>query len=249
MEHRHFDSVAQLARASADVIAEVVARRPRAVIGWPSGRTTAPVIAELAARGVDLSQATIAMMDDYVVEVDGRPANSPDEAHFGCRTWVETTLLPALPADGQPRVLIPSAGDPASHELALDALGGIDLFLVGLGASDGHVAFNPPGSAADSRTRIVDIAESTRVDNLGTFPDFESLDQVPRQGVTVGIATITGARRVLALAHGPAKRDVVDRTLRASGFDPALPSSCLTLNPQTQLFTAELGDAPVEEQS
>src|SRR5690606_32844684 len=96
------------------------------------------------------------------------------------------------------------------------------------GASDGHVAFNPPGTPLDSRTRIVELAPSTRRDNLSTFPAFASLDEVPTHGVSVGLGTIARlSRRVVLVMHGSHKRHAATRLAQCSDFTPDWPASVI----------------------
>src|SRR5207237_3790602 len=105
------------------------------------------------------------------------------------------------------RVWLPDPQDPSAYDERIAAAGGIDLFLLASGASDGHVAFLPPGSPRDGGTSVVELAETTRTDNLATFPRFAALDEVPLHGVSVGLATIAGARAARLVLHGPGKRE------------------------------------------
>jgi glucosamine-6-phosphate deaminase len=245
MRITEFGSVDDLARAAVARIGEVVSGNPRAVIGWPSGRTTVPVLHEIARSGWHgaFRDATIVMMDDYAFPDGDGYSNCDPAAHYSCQTWIETELAPAL---GGSRVLVPDAAYPADYENRIADAGGIDLFLVGVGASDAHIAFNPPGTPADSITRVIELADSTRRDNLGTFPQFGSLTDVPRHGVTVGLATITSARAVIGIAHGLGKAGAVQRVLDAGGFTPDLPATALYLHPDAEFMMAAING---EEQS
>jgi glucosamine-6-phosphate deaminase len=101
----------------------------------------------------------------------------------------------------------------------------MDLFLLASGASDGHVAFLPPGSPRDGRTAVVRLAITTRRDNLATFAAFESLDEVPSHGVSVGLGTIASARAVRLVIHGAGKRHAAARLLALDRFDASWPAS------------------------
>ena len=81
---------------------------------------------------------------------------------------------------------MPDPADPEEYDKRIADVGGIDLFLLASGTSDGHVAFNPAGTPVGTRTRVVGLTEQTRRDNLTTFPTFGGLDEVPLYGVTVG---------------------------------------------------------------
>jgi glucosamine-6-phosphate deaminase len=119
------------------------------------------------------------------------------------------------------------------------AAGGIEVFLLASGASDGHVAFLPPGSPAGGHTAVVPLAESTRRDNLATFPRFTSLDEVPARGVSVGLATIAGARSLRLVLHGAGKRDSAARLLALDGFDESWPASIVHAHPDAQIWIDE----------
>jgi glucosamine-6-phosphate deaminase len=223
---------------AAERIALLVARGPRAVIGCPAGRTPRTTYAALARiareRALDLSRLAIVMMDEYVVEQGGGTyAYCPADSPYSCRRFAEHELRAVLNAGVPPARQLPAAqihfprpDAPAAYEEEIATLGGVDLFLLAAGASDGHVAFNPPGSALDSPTRIVALADTTRRDNLATFPTFRALDEVPRFGLTVGLGTIRAhSRSVLLLLLGEHKRETLARTRALTDFDPAWPAS------------------------
>jgi glucosamine-6-phosphate deaminase len=129
-----------------------------------------------------------------------------------------------IPAD---RLWVPDPADPDAYEDRIADAGGVDLFLLASGAGDGHVAFNPPGTDAGARTRVVALPESTRRDNLATFPSFGGhLDAVPRFGVTVGVATIRArSAEVVMVVHGPDKTAAAERLSAATAYDPAWPAT------------------------
>jgi glucosamine-6-phosphate deaminase len=170
--------------------------------------------AALGGSGVDLSALSLVMMDEF----------APPTDRFNCRAFADQHLVPLV---GAGNVNFPSAEDPAGYEALIASLGGIDVFLLASGASDGHVAFNPPGSALDSRTRVVRLADDTRRDNLGTFAGTGGLDTVPTHGVTVGLATITDAREAILLLLGAGKQEAYRRIVAADGFDPAWPATVI----------------------
>lgn len=197
-------------------VASLIAETPRGVIGCPAGRTPVPIYA--AMRTMDTSGLTVVMMDEFVTDdMQWVPADAP----HSCRGFARTHI----PVDVQHT---PDPQNPSAYEALIESLGGIDLFILAMGATDGHVAFNPPGSAADSRTRIVTLAEETRADNMKTFPTFGSIDDVPRYGVSVGLGTIAShSRRVVMVAHGATKRAAVTRTLDLADFDGSWPASVI----------------------
>jgi glucosamine-6-phosphate deaminase len=216
---RLFDDADGLgAHLAADIRKRVRAKDGRFLLGCPGGRSLVPTYRAL--RGADLQDVVIVMMDEYLV--DGSPP--PPDAHFSCRGFAQRELgapLGIAPED----VWVPDADDPAAYDERIDAAGGIDLFLLASGASDGHVAFLGPGAPLDGRTAVVPLAESTRLDNLVTFPEFDSLDEVPMLGVSVGLGTILDSRALRLVLHGADKREAAGRLLALDEFDPAWPAS------------------------
>ena len=237
-----------LGREIADGIADAARSGRRYILGCPGGRspvTTYAALARLVAdERLDLSCVVIAMMDDYVRNGDGRFSPVPGDAHYSVARFAAEQISAPLSAAAGPgrgitadRVWSPDPAHPEGYDARLMEAGGVDLFILASGDSDGHVAFNPPGSPADSRTRIITLAESTRRDNLNTFPDFASLDEVPQWGVSVGIATIvTAARRAVLVAPGPSKRTTVARIAASGGYDPGWPATVLCACRHPSLF-------------
>ena len=238
------DSSYAVGRYVAEVILNGVAKarsESRAfVLGCPSGRTprsTLKALTELVTeQQIDISNLVVVMMDDYVQEISpGHFENVPIDAHFSCRKWAILELRDALnsglPVDRQIKaenVRCPEGAAPAEFENWIDALGGIDLFILASGASDGHVAFNGPGEPRSSLTRIVTLAEKTRVDNLSTFPDFKGIDEVPRFGASVGIATIADkSRSAVMILLGTAKKEAYSKITQATKYDPNWPATII----------------------
>lgn len=97
-----------------------------------------------------------------------------------------------------------------NYEKAIVKAGGFDLFFGGIG-EDGHIAFNEPFSSLQSRTRVVTLTEDTRLVNSRFFDN--DINKVPRQAMSVGVATVTGAKEVLIEAFGPKKAKAVQASV------------------------------------
>jgi glucosamine-6-phosphate deaminase len=221
-EVRVFADAEELGKRLAD---EILAAYERSdgrsfLLGCPGGRSLSSTYRALAERRPRLDRLIVVMMDEYVV--DGEAATA--DAHYSCRRFARDELAGPLGLAGE-QVWLPDPSAPASYDERIAAAGGIDLFLLASGASDGHVAFLPPGSPRDGRTSVVRLAESTRRDNVATFPGFESVDDVPGHGVSVGLATIADARSARLVLHGAAKRHASGQLLARDRFDPDLPAS------------------------
>lgn len=227
------------ASALDEAMATARAQGRQPLLGWPVGRTPRPVVDALARRAcraaLNLADVCIALMDDYLEPGPSGGLRRVDPAlGHSCRGTALRELVGPLHAVLPPSRRLaadalwsPDPEDPAAYEARIAGHNGIDVFLVALGASDGHIALNPPHSPPQSRTRIVEIAASTRADNVDSFVSLAAAADVPTHGVTVGLATITDARRLVVLAHGSGKRAAVARLRAAGGFDPALPMTAL----------------------
>ena len=207
------------------------------VLGCPSGRSFRSTYAALAGQasreGADLSALAIAMMDEYVQADEAGFTPCPADVHYSCRRFAHEEIravlnrgLPAAEGVAEANVWLPDPRQPGEYDARLREAGGVDLFLLASGASDGHIAFNAPGTARDSRCRVVELAETTRRDNLATFPAFAAIDEVPRHGVTVGLGTIVDSSREVALVlHGPHKKAAARRVLASSRFTAEWPAT------------------------
>ncbi|MEM1451944.1 MAG: glucosamine-6-phosphate deaminase [Planctomycetota bacterium] len=227
------DTAAAAVGAVAGEIAELVRERRNAVLGLATGGTMVELYAELVrlhrAEGLDLSGVTTFNLDEYMGLAEG------DERTF--RSFMRASLFEPAGLDVA-RCHFPdpqgAARDPLAasraYEDAIAAAGGIDLQLLGLGRN-GHVAFNEPGSLPASRTRVVELDETTRADASSTFG---SLDAVPTHAITVGLATIMEARRLRVLAFGERKAEAVARTIDGVA-SPDVPSTALRGHPDLHL--------------
>lgn len=207
------DEVATLA---ADTIEGLVRSRPDAVLGVATGSTPVLTYAELVRRhrtgGPSYDAVTVFLLDEYV----GLPARDPRTY----RATIEHELSGPL---GVPagHVHVPDPTDPqhaAAYDDRIAASGGIDLQVLGIG-SDGHLAFNEPGSSLRSRTRIKTLTRRTREDNARFFGG--DADAVPLHVLTQGLGTISAAGHLLLLATGGHKADAV-----AAAVEGPLTASC-----------------------
>jgi len=195
---------------AAALIAESVGGRPAPVLGVATGSSPQPLYRALTARvrsGLDLSRAAAFALDEYV----GLPVGHPESYHSVIAREV-TGPLGLDPA----RVHVPEgdSADPAEaaarYEAAIAASGGVDLQILGIGAN-GHIGFNEPGSEADSRTRVVELAPRTVADNSRFFDG--DAGRVPTHALTQGIGTILDAREIVLVAWGESKADAVARAV------------------------------------
>ncbi len=246
---RIFDNDKALGAALAERIIDGVGMASRAgrpyLLGCPGGRSllsTYQALGRLTAeRAVDLFPLVLVMMDDYVLAGRRGFVHVPFDAHYSCRRFafheIAAALDRAVNAPDRDRIWLPDPTEPHRYDRLITQSGGIDMFLLASGASDGHIAFNPPGSPRDSITRIVELSERTRLDNMFTFPDFKSLQEVPTHGVTVGISTIAElSRSAVMVCLGSRKRHTTRRISTAHEYDPSWPATIVTEIPDAELW-------------
>ncbi|CAL9306073.1 MULTISPECIES: glucosamine-6-phosphate deaminase [unclassified Streptomyces] len=232
--------IVQDAKAGGELIAEAIAdllrRKPDALLGVATGSTPLPVYDALTAKvragAVDVSRARIAQLDEYV----GLPAGHPESYRSTVlRQVVEPLGLSPdafLGPDGTAEDVQAAC---EAYDRALAEAGGVDLQILGIG-TDGHIGFNEPCSSLASRTRIKTLTEQTRIDNARFFDG--DIDQVPHHVITQGIGTILEARHLVLLATGEGKADAVAATVEGP-VAALVPASALQLHPHATVVVDE----------
>jgi glucosamine-6-phosphate deaminase len=231
MEVVPLTSTAEVATLAASTVEALVRARPSAVLGLATGSSPVPAYAELVARhragtGPSYDGVTVFLLDEYV----GLPLGHPQS--YGATIARELTDDLGLSADrvhGPDPTDVPTAG--AAYEAELAAAGGVDLQLLGIG-SDGHLAFNEPGSSLASATRLKTLTDETRRDNARFFG---SLDEVPRHVLTQGLGTILRARHLLLIATGAGKAEAVAAAVEGP-LTASCPASVLQLHPHATVL-------------
>jgi glucosamine-6-phosphate deaminase len=227
-----------LARAVAARIATVIRDRQRhgkpPVLGLATGSTPIGVYRELIRmhreEGLSFRDVVTFNLDEYY-------PMSPESVHSYHRFMWENLFRdvdidPAnahLPPGDGPRTEVPGAC--ADYERRIRDAGGIDLQILGIGKT-GHIGFNEPGSGARSRTRVVTLDTITRRDAAG---DFFGEANVPREAITMGVATILEAREILILATGEHKAAIVRRAVEGE-LDTEVAATFLQQHPATTFY-------------
>ena len=226
---------AAVGRHAARLIADTLDRRPEPVLGVATGSSPLATYSELAALvrgGLDLSGATAFALDEYV----GLDPAHPEAYHAVIHRDV-TVPLQLDPA----RVHVPNGaaadlrGACLEYEAAIEAAGGIDVQLLGIGAN-GHIGFNEPGSSLSSRTRIKTLAPRTRRDNARFFGG--GMEAVPVHCLTQGIGTILRARSVVLVATGESKAAAV-AAMAEGPLGAFCPASALQLHERATVVLDE----------
>jgi glucosamine-6-phosphate deaminase len=227
-----------MGRRAAALVDAAIRARPALVLALPTGATPVGTYAELArlhdTTGTDWSGVTAFNLDEYV----GLAPDHPES--YAAFMWRHLFGHVNVAAG---RVHLPdgTAPDPhaeaARYEAAIDAAGGIDLAVLGVG-TNGHLGFNEPGAALTAGTHVAELSEGTWRRNFPQLArdwDEDRWHLRPYQrALTVGIGTILQARRILLLANGEAKRTVLEAAVRGP-VTAANPASFLQLHPDVTM--------------
>jgi glucosamine-6-phosphate deaminase len=212
----------QLDRTGADLVTEAIAAIPTASVVAATGRTPMGLYAELAARRrsglVDATAITAFQLDEYLgLEEDDR------RSLFG---WMRRSFLEPLGVADDRVVRLPLDGDLdaafSAFDRAIEARGGLDLAILGLGAN-GHLGFNEPPSSPEAPTRMVELSPVTIEANARYWGDAAD---VPTEAVTMGMGQLLSARTIVLVVSGASKRTIVHEALEGP-IGPEVPASFL----------------------
>jgi glucosamine-6-phosphate deaminase len=226
------DDYESLSRAGADMVADIVATQPAAVVVPAMGDTPMGIYAELGARmqrgEVDASQWRVFQLDEYA----GIGAEDP-RSLYG---WLLRSFVAPLGIQGANVVRL--RGDVADieaacrvYEQAAKEAGGFDLAILGLGPN-GHLGFNEPPSAPAAPTRAVELTEESVESNARYWG---GRHRVPRTAVTAGMDLLLSAKHVLLVVAGAHKSDILRRTVTGPAT-PGVPASLLQRAPNVTVL-------------
>ncbi|MFX0539282.1 glucosamine-6-phosphate deaminase [Ornithinimicrobium sp. Y1847] len=223
----------QIAEVGADGIHALLARKPAAVLGLATGSSPLGLYEELvrrhAAGQVTFAAAQAFTLDEYV----GLPADHPAAYRNVIRRELTDRVDIADGAvhgpDGMAEDLAAAGAD---YERRIAEAGGVDLQILGIG-TDGHLAFNEPGSSLASRTRLKTLTDQTRADNARFFDGDESA--VPRHCLTQGLGTILEARHLVLIATGRGKAEAVHQMVEGA-ISAMWPATILQLHPHVTVL-------------
>ena len=233
MDIKIFETADDASLALARRVAHALGDRPGLVLGLPTGRTPIAAYAELrrlySAGKSDFSRATTFNLDEFA---------GVEPAHPGSfRTYMEQHLFGAVNlAATRIHFLDGAATDLDAecerYESAIEAAGGIDLQVLGIGGN-GHIGFNEPGDQLAARTHRVQLAESTRRDNAALFEGEPA--RVPREALSMGMGTILKAGVLVLMATGERKARCIERAVRGP-LTTRLPASFLQVHRHVELY-------------
>src|SRR6187551_2256872 len=230
----HDELARVVARRIADLVREKTAAGGTPVLGLATGSTPIGVYRELIRmhreEGLTFKTVVTFNLDEYYP--------MPKESIHSYHRFMWENLFTQIDIDPA-NVHIPpgemSRQDigPAAREYEQEIVraGGIDFQILGIGKT-GHIGFNEPGSGADSRTRLVTLDTVTRRDAAG---DFFGEENVPREAITMGVATILAAREIAILATGEHKAPIVQRAVEGE-IDVEVAATFLQHHPKTTFY-------------
>jgi glucosamine-6-phosphate deaminase len=210
-------------RRAARFVADLIRKKPNCVLGLATGSTPLGIYRELVRmhkeEGLDFSQVTTFNLDEYVGLAPVHPQSYRHFMQVNLFNQVNISASRTNVPDGR---ALDFDNHCRQYEQRIHDAGGIDLQILGIG-SDGHIAFNEPGSSLGSRTRLKTLTSETIRDNARFFG---GEDKVPRLAVTMGVGTILESRRCILLAFGSHKaaaiRDTVEGPVTAQVTATAL---------------------------
>jgi len=210
----------ELSSTVADIVKRQLKKQPLSKLVLPTGDTPLGMYDELVKRELDWSHTITYNLDEYLMNPDhpcsyhsymrknlfDRTNIYPDHCHFPFR--------PTL-----------------SFEDKINANRGIDLCILGIG-SNGHIAFNEPGSSFKSRTRVVDLSLQTIQDNSRFFG---SAEDVPKQAITMGLGTIIESKKIVLMANGDHKLTILNVAMNGKVTE-TVPASILQNHNNVEVY-------------
>jgi glucosamine-6-phosphate deaminase len=225
-----------VSRALAGRLADEIRAKPDIVLGLPTGRTPLEFYAELvrlhAAGEIDFARVTTFNLDEFLGVRRDHPGSY--------RSFMERYLFEHVNVDpSRVHFLDGAATDPSAecerYEREIDAAGGIDLQIIGIG-TNGHIGFNEPAAELEARTHRVTLRSETRRSNAALFGG--DPEKVPAEALSMGMGTILQARAVVLLATGSGKANCVERVVQGP-ITTLLPASFLQLHRHADLMLDE----------
>lgn len=225
-----------ISKKAADILVDEINKNPNINLGLATGSTPIGTYKELIerykAKEVDFSNAKSFNLDEYV-GLEGTHPNSyryfMNENLFDHTNIDKTnTYVP----DGKAKDINSYTKE---YDNLIEVMGGIDIQILGIG-TNGHIAFNEPARELSVGTSVVDLTENTIMDNARFF---KSLEEVPKTAITMGIGSILKAKKILLLASGENKREIIKKLLENDTLTTDLPASFLALHPDVTIIVDE----------
>ena len=226
------DTYDELSRKAASIIAAQVISKPKSVLGLATGSSpvgTYNCLAEGCKNGdIDFSQVTSVNLDEYV----GLSGDNDQSYRYFMNKNLFTKINIPIEATHVPDGCASDlASECSEYDELISKLGGIDLQLLGIGL-DGHIGFNEPDDVFVKETHLVELDPSTIEANARFFA---SADEVPRKAITMGMGGIMQAKKVLLIANGKNKEEILKKAFYGP-ITPKIPASILQLHPEVTVI-------------
>ena len=226
-----------MSRAAGEIFIEAIRANPNITLGLATGSTPKGMYQELIKchreEGLDFSKVKTFNLDEYI----GLSHDHPSSYGY----YMDTQLFNHINIDKR-NVFIPDGKTECLEEhckeydkLILDS-GKIDLLLLGIG-EDGHIAFNEPGESLSVGTSVAQLAQST-IEVNSRF--FNSIEEVPKTAITMGMGSILKSKKIVLLANGVNKSHVISKLVKGDKITPMLPVSFLLLHSDVTVIVDEL---------
>lgn len=224
----------EISRMIAEDFIEVVNKKPNAVLGLATGTSPLAVYANMAKANkegrVSFAKCKTFNLDEYV-GLEGTHNQS-------YRYFMNENLFNHIDIDKKNTNVLLGVGDYKKfmneYDGMIAAAGGIDIQILGIG-SDGHIAFNEPGTSFDSLTHETELTEQTIKDNSRLFND---ISEVPTRAVTMGLKSIMNAKKIVLIATGKNKAKAVCGLIKGP-IDESMPCSILQKHPDVTVYVDE----------
>lgn len=232
-----------MSRKAANILSAQVIMKPNCVLGLATGGTpvgTYEQLIEWYKKGdIDFNDVTTINLDEYRGILKDNPQSY---WYFMHKNFFDSVNIK------KENIHLPDGANLDANEACsqydaiIHSVGGVDLQLLGIGG-DGHIGFNEPNAAFELSTHCVDLTESTIEANKRFF---EKKEDVPRKAYTMGIKSIMQARKVLMVANGKNKADII-KTAFFGPVTPQVPASILQMHPDFTLVLDEEAAAKIKE--
>ena len=228
----------ELSTICAKIVKDQINKKPDTVLGLATGSTPVGMYQELARlckdKEVSFKDVKTVNLDEYV--------NLPVENENSYRHFMDSNLFDFVNIK-KSNTFVPNGmaedldAECIRYEENIEALGGIDLQILGIG-NNGHIGFNEPDESFIRYTHVVDLKESTILANSRFF---DSIDEVPKQALTMGIKSIMNAKKILLIINTPTKKDITEKALFGE-ITPQVPASILQLHPRLTVVMCDEQD-------
>jgi glucosamine-6-phosphate deaminase len=205
----------------ANIVANHIIKWPVTNIGFPTGSTPIGMYSKLSKMwDLEWTYVKTFNLDEYIINPNHKQSY---------KSFMKRHLFDKI--DIMPDNYYFPDRNTEAYENKIRDFGGLDLCILGIG-NNGHIAFNEPGSDFKSKTRVMDLTEETMVDNARFFND---LGEVPTQAITMGLGTIMDSKRIILMANGKNKFEILNKALNDE-ITTMVPASILQKHDNLEVY-------------